>query len=160
MIVHTGSRNPRDKVVCISFPTDEIVENAFPVPPGQELIFLVGGTLHDAHAIQFLSIKMLFIHRRVQIFQDIYGAALSADHLDKFEFLIGIIMFRNFREFHFFFTDSNMLAHTKVISSYTDAKTLIVHSCPYIEYMRIIQTGRRIASLTAHSVIVCLLEQW
>ena len=58
-ILHTGCRNPQVKILSISFPADEIFENALPIP-FIYFIYFINATFSDANWREFLPIKLSF----------------------------------------------------------------------------------------------------
>jgi len=59
-ILRTGCRNPRVEILTISFPPDEIFENAFPIQFVYDFIYFINGMLSDSNRREFLRIKLSF----------------------------------------------------------------------------------------------------
>ena len=59
-ILNTGCRKSRVEILSISFPSDEIFDNAFLIPFVYDFIYFRKGTFSDAKRREFLRVKLSF----------------------------------------------------------------------------------------------------
>jgi len=59
-ILNADCRNPRVEILSISFPSDEIFENAFPIPFVYDFIYFINDTLSDVNRREFVRVKLSF----------------------------------------------------------------------------------------------------
>jgi hypothetical protein len=153
-------RDPRVKVLWISFPADQLFRKAGSDPLVQYFIYLIDGASRDANRSQFLLIQLANYLRFILIFQLLDGSRNPANHFCDAEYFGAEILFRAFRKLHLLFADTHVLTPSNSRSYSTDATSPIIHPLPYREDIGVRYFGGCRAHGWVYRVVVSSDKFW